>query len=179
MLRKEKQISQRQAAQELGISQALLSHYEKGIRECNLDFVKTVAQYYGVSADFLLGLSENKRGMSDLHVSEELDTDAELSTKSLLRAMLYLSEIAERNGETDAAFFCDYFSLGIKKYASVITGAQDQTQTLADLSISSLVQDRARNKRVKQNLSAPPTAYETIRKNADTLIEETIENLIK
>ena len=34
LLRKEKNISQKQAAAELGISQALLSHYENGIREC-------------------------------------------------------------------------------------------------------------------------------------------------
>ena len=54
-LRKEKQISQKQAAAELGISQALLSHYEKGVRECSLDFVCKIADYYDVSADFLLG----------------------------------------------------------------------------------------------------------------------------
>ena len=34
LLRKEKGISQKAAAGELQISQALLSHYEKGIREC-------------------------------------------------------------------------------------------------------------------------------------------------
>ena len=39
LLRKEKGISQKQAAAELGISQALLSHYEKGVRECGLDFL--------------------------------------------------------------------------------------------------------------------------------------------
>lgn len=33
LLRQEKGISQRKAAKELGISQALLSHYENGIRE--------------------------------------------------------------------------------------------------------------------------------------------------
>ncbi len=54
-LRKEKKISQKQAAQELGISQALLSHYEKGIRECGLDFVVKAADYYNVSCDYLLG----------------------------------------------------------------------------------------------------------------------------
>ena len=36
LLRKEKGISQKTAAGDLGISQALLSHYEKGIRECDL-----------------------------------------------------------------------------------------------------------------------------------------------
>ena len=34
LLRKERGISQKQAAADLHISQALLSHYEQGIREC-------------------------------------------------------------------------------------------------------------------------------------------------
>ena len=44
--RKKRGISQKQAAAALGVSQALLSHYEKGIRECSLDFVVKVSQYY-------------------------------------------------------------------------------------------------------------------------------------
>ena len=56
-LRKKKGISQKQVAKDLGISQALLSHYEKGIRECGLDFLIKVADYYKVSADYLLGIS--------------------------------------------------------------------------------------------------------------------------
>ena len=55
LLRKEKKLSQKQAAEELGVSQALLSHYEKGIRECGLDFVVRAAEYYHVSCDYLLG----------------------------------------------------------------------------------------------------------------------------
>ena len=55
LLRKEKGISQKEAANELGVSQALLSHYEKGIRECGLDFLVRAADFYGVSADYLLG----------------------------------------------------------------------------------------------------------------------------
>ena len=39
LLRQEKGISQRKAAAALGISQALLSHYENGIREPGLAFV--------------------------------------------------------------------------------------------------------------------------------------------
>lgn len=55
MLRKEKNYSQKQVSTDLGISQALLSHYEKGIRECGLDFLIKVAEYYDVSCDYLLG----------------------------------------------------------------------------------------------------------------------------
>ena len=54
-LRHEKGVSQRQAAQELGVSHALLSHYENGAREPGLAFVCRACDYYGVSADFLLG----------------------------------------------------------------------------------------------------------------------------
>ena len=55
LLRKERGISQKQAAAALGVSQALLSHYENGIRECGLAFVVKAAEYYGVSCDYLLG----------------------------------------------------------------------------------------------------------------------------
>ena len=61
-LRREKGVSQREAAAALGISQALLSHYEKGIRECGLDFVVAAADYYGVSCDYLLGRTADKAG---------------------------------------------------------------------------------------------------------------------
>ena len=54
-LRKERGLSQKQAAADLGISQAVLSHYEKGIRECGLDFLVRTADYYEVSVDYLLG----------------------------------------------------------------------------------------------------------------------------
>ncbi len=60
--RKERQISQKQAAADLGISQALLSHYEKGIRECGLDFLVKVADYYNVSCDYLLGRTPEPEG---------------------------------------------------------------------------------------------------------------------
>ena len=49
LLRQEKGVSQRTAAQALGISQALLSHYENGIREPGLAFVVKACDYYSVS----------------------------------------------------------------------------------------------------------------------------------
>ena len=58
-LRKSKGISQKQAAIDLGISQALLSHYEKGIRECGLDFLIKLSDYYEVTCDELLGVSHS------------------------------------------------------------------------------------------------------------------------
>ena len=60
-LRTEKGISQKAAAVDLGISQALLSHYEKGIREFNLDFLCRVAEYYNVTTDYILGRTDDIR----------------------------------------------------------------------------------------------------------------------
>lgn len=54
-LRREKGVSQRKAAADLHISQALLSHYENGAREPGLAFVCRACDYYAVTADYLLG----------------------------------------------------------------------------------------------------------------------------
>ena len=51
---------QRQVAADLGISQALLSHYENGTREPGLDFLTRACDYYGVTADYLLGRTQTK-----------------------------------------------------------------------------------------------------------------------
>ena len=62
-LRKEKGLSQKEAAMHLDISQALLSHYEKGIRECGQSFLLKVADFYGVTTDYLLGRSKSRNGL--------------------------------------------------------------------------------------------------------------------
>ena len=61
-LRKERGLSQKEVAMSLGVSQALLSHYEKGVRECGLDFVVRCAEYFGVTTDYLLGKEDSKYG---------------------------------------------------------------------------------------------------------------------
>ena len=53
-LRRGRGLSQRQAAADLGISQALLSPYETGAREPGLSFVCRACDYYEVTADYLL-----------------------------------------------------------------------------------------------------------------------------
>lgn len=62
LLRRERGVSQRVAAGELGISQALLSHYENGVREPGLAFVVRACDYYHVSADFILGRTLSREG---------------------------------------------------------------------------------------------------------------------
>lgn len=62
LLRKERGLSQKEAAAALGVSQALLSHYENGKRECGLDFLVDAAEFYRVSCDYLLGRTAERTG---------------------------------------------------------------------------------------------------------------------
>ncbi len=62
-LRRTAGLSQRKAAADLNICQALLSHYENGAREPGLNFVCRVCDYYNVTADYLLGRSPNPDGV--------------------------------------------------------------------------------------------------------------------
>ena len=88
LLRQEKKVSQRTAAQALGLSQALLSHYENGIREPGLVFVVRACDYYGVSADFLLGRTLSRDGTTI--AAEELYDISDEKSNSIRGGVLAL-----------------------------------------------------------------------------------------
>lgn len=104
LLRREKRISQRTAAGDLQVSQALLSHYENGLREPGLSFVVRAADYYGVSCDYLLGRSMSREGNTALtaSVSEqeaaEQDTEAALGKKLIADSAGVLLDAAAKSG---------------------------------------------------------------------------------
>ena len=114
LLRQEKGISQRQAAKTLGISQALLSHYENGAREPGLMFVVKACDFYNVSADFLLGRTLSRDGTTILDadtlydVSDERDNVlrgsvlATLSKKLVVNSVGLLFDLLSRVGSKKA-----------------------------------------------------------------------------
>ena len=113
LLRREKGVSQREAARELGISQALLSHYENGVREPGLLFVRKACDYYHVSADFLLGRSMSRDGTT-IGAEELYDASAEkgnvlrgsiaatLNKKLLVNSLDMLFDLLGRVGSKEA-----------------------------------------------------------------------------
>lgn len=116
LIRKERKISQKQAAADLGISQALLSHYEKGIRECGLEFLSRIADYYHVACDYLLGRSPSPQ--KQVSSSSEISPD-----KNGIRKMIYDSEdillsLCEENGATENA--AGYINACIYKLLRII-----------------------------------------------------------
>ena len=99
LLRQEKNLSQRKVAGDLGVSQALLSHYENGVREPGLNFVLKACDYYGVSADFLLGATMSRDGTTisaeELH-DAAADKDNRMggaSVLAILRKKLLVNSI--------------------------------------------------------------------------------------
>ena len=82
-LRQERQLSQRTAAAALHISQALLSHYENGLREPGLAFVDAACRYYHVSADYLLGRSAVRTGFSDTELPAPLRSMTDAAMEAL------------------------------------------------------------------------------------------------
>ena len=77
LLRQERGISQRQAANALGVSQALLSHYENGLREPGLNFVVKACDFYNVSADFMLGRTLSRDGTTIIDAESLYDVTGE------------------------------------------------------------------------------------------------------
>ena len=94
LLRREKKISQRAAAGDLGVSQALLSHYENGLREPGLSFVVRAADYYGVSCDYLLGRSMARDG-SAVPAERMEGTATETEHSQIVQAAALLLQVAE------------------------------------------------------------------------------------
>ena len=144
LLRREKKISQRMAAGDLGVSQALLSHYENGLREPGLGFVVRAADYYGVSCDYLLGCSMARDGgavsAARMHeaAAETEQTGESISAlhrKLIINSSALLFEIAEKTGsEQLSEEIAQYLSLAIYKifrylYAADPTSVEEAFRT--------------------------------------------------
>ena len=57
-LREERGLTQRELAAELNLNPVTYLHYEKDQREPPLGVLADMAEYFGVSVDYLLGLNE-------------------------------------------------------------------------------------------------------------------------
>ncbi len=74
-LREGKHISQQRLAIELNVSQATISKYELGQADPDIPTIVQLAEYFHVSADYLLEISDSKQNISDSRLS---DTEKQL-----------------------------------------------------------------------------------------------------
>ncbi len=138
-LRKEKGMSQKVAAQQLGVSQSLLSHYEKGIRECGLLFLVRAADFYGVTVDYLLGRSYDKNGNS-ISVDEVPDEDASnkgnIGIKNMMSTLnkklicnsvsILMDSVAKVNSKTLTNEISSYLSVSVYKAFRMLYNSNPQ-----------------------------------------------------
>ena len=86
-----KKLSQKQVATDLNISQALLSHYEKGIREFGLDFLNRAADYYKVTTDYILGRTDSRTGLESSFFQDR-EEDGIYNTTTIYRSAIFIHE---------------------------------------------------------------------------------------
>ena len=73
-LRENRGLIQEILAAELGITQQLLSKYERDITLIKVDILKKIAIYFNVTTDYLLGISDVKRDLQgQMKMNETLD----------------------------------------------------------------------------------------------------------
>ena len=59
-LREDADLTQKEVAHQLLCDQSLYSKYERGLRQVPVGIIVALAAYYGVTVDYILGLSEYK-----------------------------------------------------------------------------------------------------------------------
>lgn len=57
-LRKEKNISQKALGKAIGVSQKAIDYWERGVNEPKASYIVAMADFFGVSTDYLLGRTE-------------------------------------------------------------------------------------------------------------------------
>ena len=74
-LRENRGLIQGILASELGITQQMLSKYERDVLCIKVDVLKKIAEYFNVTTDYLLGISEVKRDLQgQMKMNKTLDT---------------------------------------------------------------------------------------------------------
>lgn len=158
-LRKERKISQKEAAMYFGISQALLSHYENGVRKCGIDFVIKSAEFYNVSTDYLLGLTNRKN-----HSSVEFDTDefhpgdSKICYSTIRRATAALFDKYSDTGENTAP--SDLSKICLSIYRTILYGVASGKIPSSWLNVSSSSRVRELIKIANTFNSSPSLSYD-------------------
>ena len=57
-LRLDKKMSMKQLAKEINTTDAAISNWENGVNEPKISYVVSIAKFFGVTSDYLLGLED-------------------------------------------------------------------------------------------------------------------------
>jgi len=68
ILRREKNLSKRELVTMLPINYSTYANYESGFREPNSEVLQMLARHFGVSIDYLMGMTENRRKADEVAI---------------------------------------------------------------------------------------------------------------
>lgn len=102
-------------AAEVGITQQMLSKYERDVTTIKVDILKKLAEYFNVTTDYLLGLSDVKRDLTGqikmnetldeyydlIEVFKEMDTFDQEMIWSIMQTVRKTAEKRKRSEEDD------------------------------------------------------------------------------
>ncbi len=103
-LRNERDLLQKEVAAAIKVSVGTISNYEKGIHEPDLSTLEQLADFYGVTTDYLLGRSKFRHGCEGLNrpiteqytVAQFVNTMLQLSRRDIHSMLEHLELIQTR-----------------------------------------------------------------------------------
>ncbi len=98
-LREEEKMTKKELAAKLNISPSAVSMYELGERTPSVDVLESIADYFNVDMDYLLGKQTVKRKISYDFLKQECELEA------------YFGMLSAQNNELDLEFMKHYISL--------------------------------------------------------------------
>ena len=156
-------------ASDLQISQALLSHYENGAREPGLEFVCRACDYYGVSADYLLGRTGARNNFSAM--ISELSVNAD----TLLGAMTASLAASSRDREMTVCAE-KYLGGALFRLLSELMPAGENSEGFDELSMALCLMSAAES-RIKRSEKRGEIEDETLLRCAEEFTENTKKQL--
>lgn len=97
-LRKKLNLSQNELAEKLNMTQQRISAYEKGKRAPDIDTLKQLADFFGVSIDFLLGKSDIRnydKDEKDFRFAYHSETEG-LTDEEIADALRFYKEMKKK-----------------------------------------------------------------------------------
>lgn len=91
-LRKNAGIKQKELASQMNVSVSTISHYESGTNVPNVSMLISLAEYFGVSVDYLLGQTELNMDWNTFRREINLLDGTVVSLESVVNAFIELSD---------------------------------------------------------------------------------------
>ncbi|MGI6077476.1 MAG: helix-turn-helix domain-containing protein [Fastidiosipilaceae bacterium] len=106
LLRETKRVMQKDLAEYLDVSPSALSNWEAGRTQISTEYLIKLCEYFGVTADYLLGLDTELKNLHELHTHRTNENNAEFNQYDIdmVRDLEAISALYDSGHLTDEEF---------------------------------------------------------------------------